>query len=61
MDDLRLGIGASRHTDYFKLSEHLDKTQLSYLVRTREFVDHEVLPVINGSTSWSTNSRVRTR
>ncbi|HEV7206766.1 MAG TPA: acyl-CoA dehydrogenase family protein [Jatrophihabitans sp.] len=48
MDDLRLGIGASRHTDYFKLSEQLDETQLSYLVRTREFVDHEVLPVING-------------
>ena len=31
MDDLRLGIGASRHTDYFKLSEQLDETQLSYL------------------------------
>ena len=48
MDDLRRGIRASRHTDYFRVSELLDETQLSYLVRTREFVDREVLPVING-------------
>jgi glutaryl-CoA dehydrogenase len=48
VDELQIGIGTSRHTDYFRLSEQLDATQLDYLIRTREFVDHEVLPVING-------------
>ncbi len=47
MDDLNHGIGVSQHTDYFRLSEQLDAEQLDYLVRTRDFVDHEVLPVIN--------------
>lgn len=48
MDELQVGIGRSRHTDYFRLSEQLTETQLDYLVRTRDFVDSEVLPVING-------------
>ena len=48
MDELQIGIGMSRHTDYFRLSEQLTPQQLDYLVRTRDFVDHEVLPVING-------------
>lgn len=48
MDKLQVGIGTSRHTDYFRLSEQLTDAQLDYLVRTRDFVDTEVLPVING-------------
>jgi glutaryl-CoA dehydrogenase len=47
-DELKVGIGFSQHTDYFRLSEQLDARQLDYLVRTRDFVDSEVLPVING-------------
>jgi glutaryl-CoA dehydrogenase len=48
MDDLRVGIGDALGTDYLSLSDQLTPTQLDYLRRTREFVDHEVLPVING-------------
>ena len=48
MDDLRVGIGDALGTDYLFLKDQLTPTQLDYLRRTREFVDHEVLPVING-------------
>ena len=48
MDDLRVGIGDALGTDYLCLKEQLTPGQLDYLRRTREFVDHEVLPVING-------------
>jgi glutaryl-CoA dehydrogenase len=48
VDDLRFGIGDALGTDYFFLKEQMTPQQLDYLRRTREFVDHEVLPVING-------------
>jgi glutaryl-CoA dehydrogenase len=48
MDDLRVGIGDALGTDYLSLKDQLTPGQLDYLRRTREFVDHEVLPVING-------------
>ncbi len=48
MDDLKFGIGDALGTDYFFLKEQMTTQQLDYLRRTREFVDHDVLPVING-------------
>jgi glutaryl-CoA dehydrogenase len=48
VDDLKFGIGDALGTDYFLLKEQMTPQQLDYLRRTREFVDHEVLPVING-------------
>jgi glutaryl-CoA dehydrogenase len=48
MDDLRVGIGDALGTDYFFLKDQLTPVQLDYLRRTRQFVDNEVLPVING-------------
>jgi glutaryl-CoA dehydrogenase len=60
--DLHYSIGEALGTDYFGLREPFTAQQESYLVRTREFVDAEVLPVINGCweraefpwrTSWS--------
>jgi glutaryl-CoA dehydrogenase len=41
-------IGRSLGTDYFRIADQLTREELSYLRRTREFVDNEVLPVING-------------
>jgi hypothetical protein len=41
-------IGEALGTDYFGLREPFTPQQEDYLVRTREFVDTEVLPVING-------------
>ncbi len=41
-------IGRSLSTDYFLIADQLTREELSYLRRTREFVDDEVLPVING-------------
>jgi glutaryl-CoA dehydrogenase len=41
-------LGRSLATDYFKIADQLTPEELSYLRRTREFVDDEVLPVING-------------
>ena len=46
--DLHYSIGEALGTDYFGLREPFTPQQESYLVRTREFVDAEVLPVING-------------
>lgn len=46
--DLHYSIGEALGTDYFGLREPFTAEQESYLVRTREFVDTEVLPVING-------------
>jgi len=46
--DLNVGIGDALGTDYFSLREQLTPMQLDYLARTREFVEAEVLPVING-------------
>jgi glutaryl-CoA dehydrogenase len=40
-------IGKSMGTDYFGLRDELTEAELDYLQRTREFVDAEVLPVIN--------------
>ena len=41
-------IGRSLATDYFRIADQLSREELDYLRRTREFVDDEVLPVING-------------
>jgi glutaryl-CoA dehydrogenase len=47
-DTLRLTkIGKSMGTDYFGLRQELTEAERDYLQRTREFVDTEVLPVIN--------------
>jgi glutaryl-CoA dehydrogenase len=41
-------IGRSRGTDYFRIADQLTPEERDYLQRTRDFVDNEVLPVING-------------
>ena len=41
------GIGRSLGTDYFRLAEQLTGAERDYWRRTRDFVDNEVLPVIN--------------
>jgi glutaryl-CoA dehydrogenase len=41
-------IGRARGTDYFLIAEQLTPSEMDYLLRTRQFVDDEVLPVING-------------
>jgi glutaryl-CoA dehydrogenase len=41
-------IGRSLSTDYFLIADQLTREELGYLWRTRDFVDNEVLPVING-------------
>jgi glutaryl-CoA dehydrogenase len=43
-----IAVGGALGTDYFLLREDLSASELGYLTRTREFVEHEVLPVING-------------
>jgi len=40
-------MGGSLGTDYFGLRDGLTDAELAYLKRTRNFVDTEVLPVIN--------------
>ena len=42
------GIGRSQGTDYFRIGDQLTSDERGYLRRTRDFVDEEVLPVING-------------
>ncbi|MBO0816655.1 MAG: acyl-CoA dehydrogenase family protein [Actinobacteria bacterium] len=42
------GIGRSLGTDYFLIADQLTREELGYLRRARDFVDNEVLPVING-------------
>ena len=42
------GIGHSLGTDYFHIADQLTREELSYLERTRNFVDKDVLSVING-------------
>jgi glutaryl-CoA dehydrogenase len=41
-------IGRSLGTDYFRIADQLTAQERDYLRRTREFVDDEVLPAING-------------
>jgi glutaryl-CoA dehydrogenase len=41
-------IGKSMGTDYFGLRDELTAAEQDYLQRTRDFVDADVLPVING-------------
>jgi glutaryl-CoA dehydrogenase len=41
-------IGRSRGTDYFRIGDQLTPSERDYWRRTRDFVDDEVLPVING-------------
>ena len=45
--ELQYSIGEALGTDYFGLREPFTPQQEAYLVRTRQFVDTEVLPVIN--------------
>ena len=40
-------VGRALGTDYFLLREDLTSSELDYLLRTRGFVEDEVLPVIN--------------
>jgi len=40
-------IGRSLGTDYFHIADQLTESELEYWRRTRDFVDDEVLPVIN--------------
>src|SRR6266513_3716440 len=47
-DAMYSDIGRSLSTDYFLIADQLTREELSYLRRTRDFVDDEVLPVING-------------
>jgi glutaryl-CoA dehydrogenase len=42
------GIGRSLGTDYFRIADQLSREEVSYWRRTRDFVDNELLPVING-------------
>jgi len=42
------GIGRSLGTDYFRIADQLTREERGYWRRTRDFVDEEVLPVING-------------
>jgi hypothetical protein len=42
------GIGRSLGTSYFRIADQRTREELSYLRRTRDFVDVEVLPAING-------------
>ena len=46
--DLGIEIGKARSTDYFVLRDQLGEQELDYLLRVREFVDGQVLPVIGG-------------
>jgi glutaryl-CoA dehydrogenase len=41
-------IGRSLGTDYFRIADQLTREEQDYWRRTRDFVDNEVLPVING-------------
>jgi glutaryl-CoA dehydrogenase len=41
------GIGRSLGTDYFRIADQLTAEERDYWRRTRDFVDDEVLPVIN--------------
>jgi glutaryl-CoA dehydrogenase len=41
-------IGRSLGTDYFHIGDQLTREERDYWRRTRDFVDDEVLPVING-------------
>src|SRR3954454_4966219 len=41
------GIGRSLGTDYFRIADQLTREEREYWRRTRDFVDDEVLPVIN--------------
>jgi glutaryl-CoA dehydrogenase len=40
-------IGRARGTDYFLIEEQLTESEMDYLLRTRRFIDNDVLPVIN--------------
>lgn len=42
------GIGPSRGTDFFLIADQLTSEERNYWRRARDFVDEEVLPVING-------------
>ena len=46
--NLNTNIGESLFTDYFQLREEFTPSQRDYLQRARDFVQGEVLPVING-------------
>jgi glutaryl-CoA dehydrogenase len=41
-------IGRALGTDYFLIADQLSRDELDYLRRVRDFIDNDVLPVING-------------
>ena len=41
-------IGRGRGTDYYLIAEQLTESEMGYLRRAQQFVDNDVLPVING-------------
>jgi glutaryl-CoA dehydrogenase len=41
-------LGEALATDYFQVREQFTEEQWEHFITTRRFVDHEVLPVING-------------
>ena len=45
-ENIGMEIGKARSTDYFVLRDQLDAQEIDYLLRVRQFVDTEVLPVI---------------
>ena len=47
MEQLAESIGEALGTDYYGLREPFTPEQNDYLARTRQFVDNDVLPVIN--------------
>jgi glutaryl-CoA dehydrogenase len=47
VEDLQVGVADALGTDYFFLKERLTDAQYGVLLRTREFVETEVRPVIN--------------
>ncbi len=50
MDQIKMDedLGRAQGTDYFRIADQLTPEERDYLQRTRDFVDDEVLPVING-------------
>jgi glutaryl-CoA dehydrogenase len=39
-------LGRAWSTDYFFIAEQLTAAELDYLLRARQFIDHDVLPVL---------------
>jgi hypothetical protein len=48
------GIGRSIGTDYFRIADQLTGEELSYLQRTRDFIDNDVLHTHEGTGTIQT-------